>query len=209
MMMSMPALADDVVDQFVLASEGFAARLRLVDPDQWQAPTPCTDWDVRALVNHVARANLNYVRLREGASAAEFIAMRDADALGNNAVAAFDASVRECVTAYRAPGALDEPVDHPSGTLPGRQALAVRTTDTVIHTWDLARAIGKDDALDPQLWSWIDAHLYEIYAGMAETPVSPETNHRFFTRPEGELPAGSSTQDRLLHLFGRRLTWPD
>jgi uncharacterized protein (TIGR03086 family) len=208
MLMTMTALADDVVDQFVLASEGFAARLRLVGAHEWQAPTPCTDWDVRTLVNHVTRGNLNYVRLRRGAAAAEFVRMRDADALGENPVSAFDASARECASAYREPGALDVVVDHPLGAVTGRQALAVRTTDTVIHTWDLARAIGADDALKPTLVSWIDAYLYEIYAGMAEMPVSQQTTNRFFAPPEGDVPAGSSTQDRLLHLFGRRLDWP-
>jgi hypothetical protein len=98
-------------------------------------------------------------------------------------------------------------VDHPSGRLSGAQALAVRTTDTVIHTWDLARAIDVDDTLDPDLLAWIEANLQEIYAGMAETPVSAQTTHRFFAAPAGDPAADASIQDRLLYLFGRRLTW--
>jgi uncharacterized protein (TIGR03086 family) len=208
MLMTMTRLADDVVDRFVVASEGFASRLRLVDAGGWQSPTPCPAWDVRALVNHVARGNLNYVLLRRGGDAAEFVRMRDADALGGDPVNAFDASVRQCADAYREPGALDVVADHPSGRLSGRQALAVRTTDTVIHTWDLARAIGADDSLDPALLLWIDTHLYDIYAGMAETPVAAQTSNRFFAAPDGDAPGGSSIQDRLLHLFGRRPAWP-
>lgn len=205
-MLAVP-LEDGLVARFVAASDGFARRVRLVGEGQWSASTPCTDWDVRALVNHVAQANLNYVRLLQGATAAEFLQHRDADALGSDPVRAFDESARACAAAYAAPAALERVVDHPSGRLTGVQALAVRTADTFIHTWDLGRAIGADDSLDPDVLAWLDANVGEIYAGMAETPVSEQTTHRFYAAPGGNLPAGSSTQDRLLDLFGRRLNW--
>jgi uncharacterized protein (TIGR03086 family) len=200
-------LADGLVDRFVAASEGFGRRLRLVTEGQWSGPTPCTEWDVRALVNHVAQGNRNYVRLLDGASAAEFLRHRDDDALGGDPVGAFTAAVRACAEAYAAPGALARVVDHPSGRLTGAQALAVRTTDTVIHTWDLARAIGADETLDPELVAWVEANLATIYAGMVETPVSAQTTHRFYAPPTGDLAPDAATQDRLLHLFGRRLAW--
>lgn len=200
--------SEEPVRRFVAAASGFARRLRLVGIGQWTEPTPCTDWDVRALVNHVAAANLNYVRLLRGATAADFLRSRDEDALGDDPLRAFLSSADGCAAAYSEPGALDRVVDHPAGKLPGRQALAVRTTDTVIHTWDLARAIGADDALDPALLDWICRDIREIYAGMAETPVSAQTTHRFYAAPAGELRTGASAQDRLVHLFGRVLSWP-
>jgi uncharacterized protein (TIGR03086 family) len=199
--------SDELVGRFVAASDGFARLVGQVTDDQWSGPTPCTDWDVHALVNHVAQANLNYVRLLDGASAAEFLRMRDADALGADPADAFAAATRSCAEAYAAPGALARVVDHPSGRLSGGQALAVRIADTVIHTWDLAQAIGTDDTLDAELLHWIDANIQEIYAGMAETPVSSQSTHRFYAAPIGDLPAGASTQQRLLHLFGRHDSW--
>jgi uncharacterized protein (TIGR03086 family) len=207
MLVRMVSLDDGLVARFVAASDAFAQRLWLVEDGQWSSPTPCTDWDVRALVNHVAQANLNYVRLLHGGTAADFLRLREADALGSDPVGGFAGTAAACAQAYAEPGAMDRVVDHPSGKLTGRQALAVRTADTTIHTWDLARAIGADDTLDSDLLTWIDANIHEIYAGMAETPVSTQTTHRFYAPPSGDLPSGSSTQDRLLDRFGRRLSW--
>ena len=194
---------DGLVDRFVLASAGFESRLRAVRPDQWDSSTPCTEWNVRQLVNHMAQANVSYVRLLHGGTSAEFLRARDADALGSDPVGAYTRSVRACADAFVEPGALERELDHPLGRMTARQALAVRTTDSTIHTWDLARAIGADDRLDAGLVAWIDENLEEIYAGLPETPTAAETTHRFFAAPDGTLAGDASVQDRLLHITGR------
>lgn len=197
------ALFEQVIDLFILASTGFERRLRSVRPDQWHRPTPCTEWDVRQLVNHMTRGNLNYVDLLGGGSAARFMRSRDADALGDDPLGAYVRSVRECAEAFAGPDALSRILDYPLGRVTGRQALAVRVTDSTIHTWDLARAVGVDDGLDPELVAWIDEHLGQIYAGLAETPTAADTTHRFFAAPGRPTPAGAPRQDRLLHRMGR------
>ncbi len=89
------------------------------------------------------------------------------------------------------------------GRITGRQALAVRITDSAVHTWDLARAVDADDTLDGALVAWIERHLDAIYADLAETPVSAATTHRFFAAPDGSPAADASPQTRLLHRMGR------
>lgn len=193
-----------VLDRFVVSSDEFERRLRLVRPDQWILPTPCTEWNVHQLANHMTRGNLNYVRLVAGGTSAEFLRMRDVDALGRDPVGAYAGSVQACIEAFSQPGALRRVLDYPLGEITGRQALAVRTTDATIHTWDLARALGVDDTLNPNLVAWINDHLEEIYAGLAETPIAVETTHRFFAAPEGTLTPDASKQNRLLHRMGRK-----
>ncbi|MFE5585327.1 TIGR03086 family metal-binding protein [Kitasatospora sp. NPDC056531] len=194
---------DGLLDRFLLAGAEFERHLRAVRPAQWTLPTPCTAWNVRQLVNHMTRGNLNYLLLLNGGDRAEFLRLREADALGPDPLAAYTASVRRLAEAFGQPGALCRILDHPLGPLAGRQALAVRITDSVIHTWDLAAALGADETLHPGLVAWISDHLDAIYAGLPETPVAPDTTHRFFAAPEGEPAPAASRQARLLHRMGR------
>lgn len=192
------------MDRYVLASSEFEQKLAMVRPSQWAWPTPCTEWSVRQLINHMTRGNFSYVRLLDGGTSAEFLRLRDADALGADPAGSYARSVRECTAAFARPGALRQVLDYPLGKVTGQQALAVRTADTTIHTWDLARAIGVDDTLDPGLVAWISDHLREIYGGLAGTPAADRADRRFFAAPPGELSAGDSQQHRLLHQMGRR-----
>ncbi|WP_433048646.1 TIGR03086 family metal-binding protein [Dactylosporangium sp. CS-033363] len=183
----------DLPERYERASAGFAAVLCAVRPEQWTAPTPCSEWDVRALVNHMARGNLSYVALLRGGTAAGFVRLRDEDALGNDPVVAYQESVRECAQAFRAPGALCRVLDYPLGPAPAAQLLAVRTTDSLVHTWDLARAAGGDETLDPDLVTWAAASLERTYANMSGL-------ENFFAPPK--TPVGDG-QERLLRRFGR------
>jgi len=80
------------LDLLSRADDGFAQRLALVRPDQWAAQTPCTEWDVRALVNHVVGANRRYTMLLHGATTDEAEATRAVDHLGDDPVASFVAT---------------------------------------------------------------------------------------------------------------------
>ncbi|MEV6873266.1 TIGR03086 family metal-binding protein [Amycolatopsis sp. NPDC051128] len=184
-----------LLDRYLLAGKGFERHVRAVPPGGWDAPTPCAEWDVRALVNHMTRGNLSYAGLLRGATRDEFLAARDTDALGDDPLTAFTASVRACAGAFAEEGAPDRVVDYPLGKLTGRRALALRTADSTVHTWDLARALGADDTLDAGLVAWIDESYDEIFAGLA-------LNSRFFADPPPGAPR-TTRQDRLLTRFGR------
>ena len=203
-LIDMTDLPTGIIDRYNTASAEFAWRVRSIGPDQWTLPTPCPEWNVRQLVNHMARGNLMYIDLLAGGTGAVFLRMRDVDALGDDPVGAYAASVRECAEVFGRPGALQRELDYPLGRVFGHQALTVITTDTAVHAWDLARALGVDERLEPDLVAWIDDNLEVIYAGLPETPPAVETTHRFFAAPSGRLTDDASRQDRLLDRMGRR-----
>src|ERR1700748_2942413 len=123
------------------AEDGFAQRLALFRPGQWAAQTPCTEWDVRALVNHVVGANRRYTMLLRGAATDEVEATRAVDHLGADPVAAFAATPAELEAPLGEPGAMARPAYHRAGGRTGAQLLEMRVLDVAVHTWDLARAI--------------------------------------------------------------------
>jgi uncharacterized protein (TIGR03086 family) len=192
-----------LLDRFRDACEGFARRLRPLRPEQWAHPTPCPQWSVRDLVNHMTRGNLNYELLLRGGSGAEFLRMRDADALGADPCGAFEQSAARFLAACGEEGELDRVADYPLGAASGRQLLSIRLTDSIVHTWDLARAAGLDEQLDPALAGWALASLDSTYLGISGSPLDTGPGHVFFAAPPAGGPATPSPQDRLLHLTGR------
>jgi uncharacterized protein (TIGR03086 family) len=190
-------------EDLVAAYAEFRSRLRLVRPDQWNQATPCREWSVRSLVNHVVLGELSYALLLRGGTGEAFLAIQDQDVLGPDPVAAYERSTAECLSAFHEPGALDRVLDYPLGAIPGGQLLGLRLTETIVHTWDLARAVDADDHLDPYLVEWIYHHLDWTYRGVAESPIADRTEHLFFAGPPEDIPASASLQDRLLHRLGR------
>jgi len=89
-------------------------------------------------------------------------------------------------------------VHHPTaGDIPAEVFLGFRTTDNLLHAWDLARAIGGDETLDP--------HVVAV-AWAALEPMTPiiATVGAFGTGPSGTVDAAAPLQTRLLDLSGRR-----
>jgi uncharacterized protein (TIGR03086 family) len=173
----------------------FERRLPLIGDADWTHPTPCSEWDVRALVNHVIGGCRRYTLLLHGASAAETNGLRALDHIAGDAPGSFRAAADEMMAAFAEPDALSRTVHHPAGDRPGFVLAGMRVVDFAIHGWDLARAIGVDETLNPDLveWSWA------VLTGMG----AELSQGGYFQAPSGDAPAGATAQDRLLHLTGR------
>lgn len=196
---------DEVLLAHLISAErDFSDRLRAVRPDQWAEATPCSEWTVRELVSHMVQANLIYTLLLQGGSGEQFLTIRERDTLGSDPVAAFESAAAECLTAFGEPHRLDRIVDYPFGPVPGRQLVGLLLADTVVHTWDLARASGLDDQLTAQLVEWVLANIEWIFRGVSDSPIASPNSHRYFAAPAEFPPSPASPQDSLLHLMGRR-----
>ena len=142
----------DMMGALDTATNEFGRLLRLVDEGEWGLPTPCSDWNVRYLVAHVIGGNRFAVNVLGGMRAMEAIDLvMSSPQLGDDAVSAWAATCAEQATAFSTDAALDRPIDHPLGEISGREFLEFRVFDITLHAWDLARSIGADDQLDPDL----------------------------------------------------------
>jgi uncharacterized protein (TIGR03086 family) len=128
------------------ALDAFSRRIDGLPPQCWQWATPCADWDVRTLVNHVVGENRWIPPLLGGASVADVGTTLDGDLLGDDPVAAWHDSVMPALDAIGATP-LDSIVHLSFGDFPAEEYLWQLTADALVHAWDLARATGQDETL--------------------------------------------------------------
>jgi len=113
-------------------------------------PTPCRDWDVRALLAHLVAAIWYFKALAAGEPVAEL--MRSlTDLVGDDPFASYDQAARAGLEAWSAPGALDRSYVLPMGERSGSEALRIHQADLLLHGWDLAEATHQDSTIAPEL----------------------------------------------------------
>lgn len=185
------------IEALTLAHTEFAQRLAQVRQEHWDLATPCADWDVRELVRHVLAGYDGYLRRLDGLPSSEFGAVLDAYETPDDYERAFYELGDAFENRYGQPRTLKLKIDHFGRTISGDYLLALRIFDLVVHSWDLAVAIGANRALDPSL---VDL-LWAEWSPRADQAASLGV---LGAGPSGSLPADASTQDRLLDLTGRR-----
>ncbi|BBC31676.1 hypothetical protein SGFS_029700 [Streptomyces graminofaciens] len=188
--------ANPLLDRHAEALDLFGARVHAVRDDQWGAGTPCVEWTVRDLVNHLVSEQLWVPSLvRDGCMIEEVGGTFDGDLLGTDPAASWDTAARSAHDAFAAPGALHRIVHLSYGDTAATAYCAQMVTDLVVHAWDLARAIGADERLPGVL---VEFAVREV------TPYAADLEKSGLFGAPVEPPAGADAQTALLCLLGRR-----
>jgi len=186
----------DVLSLHADSVDCWVARVRAVPEDCWSWPTPCTDWSVHDLVNHVVGEDRWTVPLLAGATIAEVGSRYDGDILGADPVGTAVGAAEEAVRAA-AESLADHGTVHLSyGEESAEEYLRQLAADHLIHAWDLAVATGGDASLPTSLVDEVTAWFAERRALYASAGL---IGHPF--------PAEPGTQDALVGAFGRRPAW--
>ena len=187
------AVADaQALTDFAQACELAFSMVSKVPVDGWAAATPCADWDMRALVNHmVGSARMVAFGVTGRPIGPEFYRSH----LGPDPVASYRAAIDEAVGACRSdPGALGRTLDMPWGQLSGARLAIMFAADHLIHAWDVAKSVGVplevDDGLVARVRSFGDS-----YAAQHRSPG-------MFDAEVGAAP-DASPMDRLAAFVGR------
>jgi uncharacterized protein (TIGR03086 family) len=171
----------------------FGSRVAMIRDDQWGDQTPCTDWDVRQLVRHLVYENLWTAPLMGGATLSQVGNRFEGDILGDDPKAAWAQSAADATEAVQQVD-LDNLVDLSRGPTPARQYVIELWMDHLIHGWDLSRAIGADERLDPDM---VEA-LYGLIA-----PFEDGLKASGLFGPKVDPPEGADLQTKLLAVVGR------
>jgi uncharacterized protein (TIGR03086 family) len=146
----------EIADRYGTIADGFAARLAGLAPDQWSASTPCPDWTVRDLVAHVVGTLRAVVARLEETEPVAVEPSGDLPAQWQAASDAITGALGDATSASKVVGGMFGEQSFES--LVGRLVC----TDLLVHTWDLARATGQDERLDPGAVSASEEFLASI-----------------------------------------------
>jgi len=171
------------------------AHIAKVTPADLDRSTPCSKWIVRDLLNHTTGV---VVRFGAAASRTESPYGPDHDFVGTDPAAAFDQAAKATLQAWSQPGAFEGMTKLSGGfELPAQAAANINFLDTLIHGWDVAKAIGDDPTIDPALAT----AAYDVaQQALKDRPRGPD--HPFM--PALPAPADASPTDRLVAFMGRQ-----
>ena len=191
-------MTDRLVEVHGRCGRRFAALVGTIGADQWHDETPCSEWDVRTLVHHLLYEQRWTAPLLEGMTIEQVGERFEGDLLGDDTSAwpaLLTSSIDEAHMAVARPGALRRTVHLSFGDASAHEYVMQLTADLAIHAWDLARATGQDDELDPE--------AVALLLPWAETNIGEWEGLGLFA---ARIDAGDGARDdvRLLGLVGRK-----
>ena len=160
----------ELLDAHGEAMAVFDRAVRAIEDDQWDTPTPCTEWSVRDLLNHLVVEQLWVPPLLDGATIDQVGDRFEGDQLGSDPVARWSAASAAAREAWTRPGALDGRVHLSFGLAPATEYGWQMTLDLAVHGWDMA--VGSPDGphdelarslldvFEPDIPSWRDSGLF-------------------------------------------------
>lgn len=186
------------MDMVAVLKESLGNLERIVEgvqPPDMNKPTPCANFDVRGLLNHIVGGQHLVARASEGEAMTPGAEMPDL--VGDDPTTAFRQSSKLIVEAFEQPGVLERTFPLPV-EMSGSDALGIAVMEAVVHGWDLARATGQDHG--------IPAQGAEMMLGACRQFVRDE-----FRSPEGHpfstavaIADDAPAVDRLVAFLGRQ-----
>jgi uncharacterized protein (TIGR03086 family) len=151
--------------------------------DKPDASTPCDEWDVKTLMNHMVETQRYFLGAARGENASR-PSPNPPDLIGDDPVAAFDATRADVMQTYGEPGAIEK----------NGFGLGIAFCDQLLHGWDLAKATGQDPTMPDG--------LPEAAFNMIRGKFTDE-QRKGIMKPEVKVPSDASAQDKLLAYSGR------
>ncbi len=160
-----------------------------IKPDQARLPTPCTEFDVHGLVNHVVYDLRIFKTMLTGGEREP----PGADLIGDDRSAAYRAAAQDLLTTWRARGT-EGMLKTRMGEFPVKWAIGQHVSDIAVHGWDIARSTGQQTDFDPEVG--------ELALEWARDNLKPQLRGQAFGAEVSVAP-DAPLYDRLAGFFGR------
>ena len=154
--------------------------------DQLDARTPCTDYNVRGVLEHMIGGATQFAAAYRGEEPGE--------PPTGDVLAGFGPVLGELAGAMSAPGALDRTLATPFGEMAGETFARFVVLDGLVHGWDMATATGQPYEPSAELVAAVDDFAHQIIDGVRGESFGPAVE-----------PAADATPiERLACFTGRR-----
>lgn len=186
------------IEVYEAAVQAISSTVAGIESGQLSSSTPCTKWDVQALLNHNIRVAGFLRDVLNGISVEDPMDMMNvvgASLPAEGAEAALRAATSGAIAAAKQPGAMDKVFETPFGAMPGGHFIMLPFSDLVIHKWDLAKATNQDTS--------IDSGLAEVCFGVMSQGAEQGREMGLFG-PEVQVSMTAGIQEKLLSMSGRQ-----
>src|SRR6266542_2620477 len=189
------------------AAREVARLLDGVTDDQLADPTPCPDYPVAALLDHLMGLSLAFTwaarktTAAEGGSNESGPGRATAEHLDPDWRTVLPKRLRELAEAWRDPAAWEGMTEAGGVTMPAEGMGAVALDELVLHSWDLARATGQAFRCDPAS----AAAVLAFTSASAQPELAPSRKGLF--GPVVDVPGDAAAFDRALGFAGRDPAW--
>jgi uncharacterized protein (TIGR03086 family) len=183
------------MDVLPLLDRAFSEAIEVAaktSPDDLGRPTPCSEWDVQALVNHFLGSATRLSTTAAGKPGLE----PGADLVEGNPAQSVAARLEAALELWRQPGIMEATCSLPIGEVPGLVAANISLVDIYTHRWDLARAVGGDTELNDE--------VAEAALAFSQAFIGDEVRGKVGFAPPIELGPNASPGDRLVAFLGRQ-----
>jgi uncharacterized protein (TIGR03086 family) len=159
------------------------------------AATPCDEWSVRRLIDHLLAAQQMFADGAAGGTIAPPTGPPP-ELVGDDPAAQYEQARKTTITAYADPAVLAGTVKSVGGEVPAMQVVGIAFCDQLIHGWDLARATGQDETMPTEFVAvarqLLDGQIPDQARGEGKNFKAAVT-----------VPDDASDQDKLLAYCGR------
>ncbi len=174
-------------DRLITMLTAFDSRVQAAKGGDWSRPAPCEGWTARDVVDHVANNVLNLTAGLTGSEPKPMAADEDTVVGWERALAAANVVLPTADMTQNVPG--------PMGPMPAEMVIGrLMSMDTLVHIWDLARAVGGDERLDAEA-------VARAYDGVK--PMDAMIRRPGVFGPKVECAPGSDLQTEFLSFLGR------
>lgn len=180
----------DPIERIDRATAVASEKVKGVSSADMSQPTPCSEFDVHALLNHM----LGGLSMLTTAAQGEKATIPDGDQVGSDPARTYDQRRAALLATVRDPGVLDRNWEMPFGPMAGQMMAGIAFMEHLTHAWDLAKATGQDTTLPSDLVAEC-TQLVTPMDAMLRTPG--------VCGPAVTVGDTASAQDKLIAFMGR------